>query len=89
MAIKNQYNENGFIAVHGGYAKLLSFQKSEIIYDGTVYFCKCFFKPRDRTIDQMVQAARSGKQNIAEASMAAATSKETEIKLTSVARASL
>ena len=89
MAIKNQYNENGFIAVHGGYAKLLSFQKSEIIYDGTVYFCKRFFKPRDRTIDQMVQAARSGKQNIAEASMAAATSKETEIKLTSVARASL
>lgn len=89
MAIKNQYNENGFIAVHGGYPKLRSFQKAEIIYDGTVYFCKRFFKPRDRTIDQMVQAARSGKQNIAEASMAAATSKETEIKLTSVARASL
>src|SRR5690606_27614847 len=62
---------------------------AEIIYDGTVYFCNRFFKKYDRTIDQMVQAARSGKQNIAEASMASGTSKETEIKLTNVARASL
>lgn len=89
MGYINQYNENGFIPLHGGYQNLLSFQKSEIVYDGTVYFCKRFFKKYDRTIDQMVQAARSGKQNIAEASMAAGTSKETEIKLTNVARASL
>src|SRR5215813_6346194 len=79
----------GFIPPHGGYNNLLSYQKSEIIYDGTVYFCKRFFEKYDRTIDQMVQAARSGKQNIAEASVASGTSKETEIKLTNVARASL
>lgn len=68
---------------------MITFQKAEIVYDGTVYFCRHFLKKYDRTIDQMVQAARSGKQNIAEASMASATSKETEIKLTNVARASL
>lgn len=79
----------GFIPTHGGYRNLITYQKSEIIYDGTVYFTKRFFQKYDRTIDQMVQAARSGKQNIAEASMASATSKETEIKLTNVARASL
>lgn len=78
-----------FIPIHGGYAKLKSYQKSEIIYDATVYFTKRFYTKMDRTIDQMVQAARSGKQNIAEASMASGTSKETEIKLTNVARASL
>ncbi len=82
-------NNNGFIPLHGGYRNLLTYQKAEIIYDGTVYFCNRFFKKYDRTIDQMVQAARSGKQNIAEASMASGTSKETEIKLTNVARASL
>ncbi len=82
-------NNNGFIPSHGGYRNLLTFQKAEIIYDGTVFFCKKYFSKYDRTIDQMVQAARSGKQNIAEASMASATSKETEIKLTNVARASL
>ncbi len=79
----------GFIPIHGGYRTLLSFQKSEIVYDGTVYFCNRFFGKYDRTIDQMVQAARSGKQNIAEASMASGTSKETELKLTNVAKASL
>lgn len=79
----------GFIPPHGGYRKLLSYQKAEIIYDGTVFFTKKYYRKPDRTIDQMVQAARSGKQNIAEASMASATSKETEIKLTNVARASL
>lgn len=79
----------GFIPAHGGYRKLITYQKAEIIYDGTIYFTKRFFNPRDRTVDQMVQAARSGKQNIAEASMASGTSKETEIKLTNVARASL
>ncbi|MFZ1527958.1 MAG: four helix bundle suffix domain-containing protein [Ferruginibacter sp.] len=82
-------NTNGFIPKHSGYKKLITYQKAEIIYDGTVYFTKRFYKKYDRTIDQMVQAARSGKQNIAEASMASATSKETEIKLTNVARASL
>lgn len=80
---------NHFIPIHGGYPKLLSYQKSEIIYDATVYFVKRFLQRGDRAIDQMVQAARSGKQNIAEASMASGTSKETEIKLTNVARASL
>ncbi len=79
----------GFIPKHGGYQKLLSYQRAETIYDATVRFCNRHFERRDRTIDQMVQAARSGKQNIAEASMASATSKETEIKLTNVARASL
>jgi four helix bundle suffix protein len=86
---KDNKNTGGFIPPHGGYRKLITYQKSEIIYDGTVYFTKRFFTKYDRTIDQMVQAARSGKQNIAEASMASATSKETEIKLTNVARASL
>jgi four helix bundle suffix protein len=79
----------GFIPPHGGYKKLLSHQKAEIVYDATVYFCGRFLDKRDRTYDQMVQAARSGKQNIIEGSMAAGTSKETEIKLTNVARASL
>ena len=75
-------NTEGFIPIHGGYRNLITFQKAEIIYDGTVYFCRQFLKKYDRTIDQMIQAARSGKQNIAESSMASATSKETEIKLT-------
>jgi four helix bundle suffix protein len=79
----------GFIPVHGGYRNLYSYQKAEIIYDGTVYFTNRFFHKYDRTVSQMVQAARSGKQNIAEGSVASATSKETEIKLTNVARASL
>lgn len=79
----------GFIPVHGGYKTLLSYRKAEIIYDATVYFTRRFFRPGDRTIDQMVQAARSGKQNIIEGSMASGTSKEMEIKLTNVARASL
>jgi four helix bundle suffix protein len=82
-------NTEGFIPTHGGYRNLFSYQKAEIIYDGTVYFTNRFFNKYDRTVGQMVQAARSGKQNIAEASMASATSKETEIKLTNVARASL
>lgn len=82
-------NKDGFIPLHGGYKNLITYQKSEIIYDGTIYFTKRFFHRFDRTIDQMVQAARSGKQNIVEASMASGTSKEMEIKLTNVARASL
>lgn len=82
-------NPNGFIPAHGGYENLMSFQKARIVYDGTVKFCGRFLDKRDRTHDQMVQAARSGKQNIVEGTMAAGTSKETEIKLMNVARASL
>ena len=78
-----------FIPPHGGYKKLLSYQKSLIVYEATIRFCERFIRKGDRTCDQMVQAARSGKQNIVEGSMASATSKEMEIKLTNVARASL
>ena len=70
---------------HGGYQDLLSFQKAEIVYDATVRFCADLLNKRDRTVDQMVQAARSGKQNIVEGSMASGTSKEMELKLTNVA----
>lgn len=77
-----------FIPKHGGYKKLLSFQKAEIIYDATVYFTKKYLK-NTRTIDQMIQAARSGKQNIVEGSMGSGTSKEIELRLTGVAKASL
>jgi len=79
----------GFIPPHGGYANLLSYRKAEVVYDATVCFCRRFLSKRDRTYDQMVQAARSGKQNIIEGSQASGTSKEMEIKLTNVARASL
>ena len=79
----------GFIPAHGGYQDLRSYQKTVIIYDGTVKFCERFLEKRDRTTDQMIQAARSGKQNIIEGSLASGTSKESEIKLTNVARASL
>jgi four helix bundle suffix protein len=79
----------GFIPPHGGYAGLLSYQKAEIVYDATGYFCNRFLDKRDRTRDQMIQSARSGKQNIIEGSMASGTSKETEIKLMNVARSSL
>ena len=82
-------NGGGFVPQHGGYKRLMSYHRAEIIYDGTVYFTNRFYATFDRTVGQMVQAARSGKQNIAEGSMASATSKETEIKLTNVARASL
>jgi four helix bundle suffix protein len=73
----------------GDYQTLLSFQKAEIVYDITFRFAHKFLARSDRTIDQMIQSARSGKQNILEGSKAAQTSKETEIKLTGVARASL
>src|SRR6266704_5899467 len=79
----------GFIPQHGGFRKLRSFQAAQLAYDGTVIFCDRFIDKRSRTHDQMVQAARSGGQNIAEGSLASATSKETEVKLTNVARASL
>jgi four helix bundle suffix protein len=77
------------IPPHGGYRHLKSYQMSEIIYDATVVFCRRHVDRRSRTVDQMVQAARSGKQNIAEGSAASGTSKKTELKLMSVARASL
>ena len=74
---------------HGGYRRLRSFQVTEIVYDGTVAFCARFVDKRSRTHDQMVQAARSGRQNIAEGSRASATSSQTELRLVNVARASL
>jgi four helix bundle protein len=74
---------------HGGFRNLRSFQVAQQVYDATVVFCNKFIDKRSRTHDQMVQAARSGVQNIAEGSLASATSKKTEIKLTGVARASL
>ena len=75
---------------HGGYRKLMAFQKSEVVYQMTVLFCRRFLPAHgDRTVDQMTQAARSCKQNIAEGSASSGTSKETELKLTNVARASL
>jgi four helix bundle suffix protein len=77
------------IPAHGGYEDLLSFRKARIVFDGTVRFCERFVDKRSRTFDQMIQAARSGKQNILEGSQASGTSKETELKLTNVARASL
>ncbi|GAA5481717.1 four helix bundle suffix domain-containing protein [Haloferula sargassicola] len=81
--------EEGFIPPHGGYEQLKCFHKSRVVYDATVVFCDRFINRRSRTHDQMVQAARSGKQNILEGSQASGTSKETEIKLMNVARASL
>ncbi len=77
------------IPPHGGYRELKSYQMAEIIYDATAVFCDRFIDKRSRTHDQMVQAARSGKQNIAEGSQASGTSKKTELKLVGVARASL
>ncbi len=75
---------------HSGYKNLIAYQKSDVIYQGTVLFCHRFLPPMgDRTVDQMTQAARSCKQNIAEGSVAAATSLETQLRLTNVARASL
>ena len=83
-------NDVQIVLPHGGYKKLIVYRKSDIIYQGTVVFCRRFFSAYgDRTVDQMTQAARSCKQNIAEGSAASGTSKETEIKLTNVARATL
>jgi four helix bundle suffix protein len=73
----------------GGYRKTASFQTATLIYDATYWFCERFLDPRSRTVDQMVQAARSGRQNIAEGSRASATSSQTELRLVNVARASL
>ncbi len=73
----------------GGYRSTASFQAATLIYDATYWFCERFLDPRSRTVDQMVQAARSGRQNIAEGSRASATSSQTELRLVNVARASL
>ena len=81
--------EPGLIVPHGGYRDLRSYQMAEIVYDATVAFCDWFIDKRSRTHDQMVQAARSGKQNIAEGSMASGASRKIELKLVGVARAGL
>lgn len=78
-----------FLPKKGNFRNLIAFQKTECIYDITYYFAHKYLEKSDRTIDQMIQAARSGRQNIAEGSAAGATSAETEIKLINVARASL
>jgi restriction system protein len=80
---------NRLIPPHGGYRELKSFQHAELVYDSTVKFCDRFIDRRSRTHDQMVQAARSGRQNIAEGSQASGTSRKFELKLVGVARASL
>lgn len=82
-------SDTTIILPHGNYRELLSYRKAEIVYDLTFRFCDKHLKKGDRTIDQMVQAARSGKQNIIEGCAASGTSKEMELKLTGVARASL
>lgn len=82
-------SDEPLIPVHGGYRKLKSFQVAQLVFDVTVRFVEAYIDRFSRTRDQMVQAARSGVQNIAEGSQASATSKKTELKLTQVARASL
>lgn len=85
----DSHSSHRVIPPRGDYQTLLSYQKAEVVYDITFRFTHKFLARGDRTIDQMIQAARSGKQNILEGSKAGTTSKETEIKLTNVARASL
>ncbi len=82
-------NSTNFIRQKGNYKELLCYQKALCIYDTTYYFAHKYLQKGDRTIDQMVQAARSGKQNIVEGCSAATTSAESEIKLLNVAKASL
>lgn len=82
-------NDDSLLFKHGGYRNLKSYQMSTLVFDLTVEFCRKFIDRKSRTKDQMEQAARSGRQNIAEGSLASGTSKKTEIKLTNVARASL
>lgn len=84
----NETYKSSIILPHGGYKNLMSYQNAVIVHDLTVMFCQKYIDRFSRTKDQMIQAARSGKQNIAEGSMASGTSKETEIKLVGVARAS-
>ena len=81
--------EKGFIPPHGGYVGLVAYQKALVVFQGTCRFCERFLEKRDRIVDQMVQAARSGRENIVEASKMSGTSKETELKLINVSRSSL
>ena len=81
--------ESSFLKQRGGYRDLIAYQKAECIYDVTFYFANNYLAKGDRTIDQMIQAARSGKQNIVEGCSASTTSREMEIKLINVAKASL
>jgi four helix bundle protein len=89
MADGRSTDPKRLIPLHGGYRKLKSFQLAQLVYDVTVRFCDRYIEKRSRTHDQIVQAARSGVQNIAEGSQASGTSKKMELKLTNVARASL
>jgi four helix bundle suffix protein len=82
-------SDSTFLPKHGNYQELKAFQKAEVVYDLTVRFARKYLSRGDRTIDQMVQAARSGKKNLLEGSKASRTSKDMEIKLTNVGRASL
>ena len=86
--MKNEDASEHLIPPHGGYSKLVTYKLGILIYDATAAFCEHYFNRKDRTFDQMVQAARSGVANIVEASQASATSKKTELKLTNVAKAS-
>jgi four helix bundle protein len=89
MALPPRSEPEPLIPKHGGYRKLKSFQIAQLVFDITVRFVELYVNRFSRTCDQMVQAARSGVQNIAEGSVASGTSKKTELKLTNVARASL
>ena len=87
--METKHGQEGLIPKHGGFRRLKSFQMAQLAYDVTVRFCDKYIDRRSRTHDQMVQAARSGVQNIAEGSVASGTSKKMELKLTNVAKASL
>ena len=87
--VPSKMRQEKLVRPTGNFRKLLSYQKTEVIFEITYYFCQNYLKQGDRTIDQMVQAARSGKQNIIEGCAASATSAKTEIKLVNVAKASL
>ena len=86
--MKNNDTSEHLISPHGGYSKLVTYKIGLLIYDATVAFCEHYLDRKDRTFDQMVQAARSGVANIVEGSEASAASKKTELKLTNVAKAS-
>ena len=86
--MKNNDTSEHLLPPHGGYSKLVTYKLGLLIYDATAVFCEHYFDRKDRTFDQMVQAARSGVANIVEGSEASAASKKTELKLTNVAKAS-
>lgn len=82
-------DDRPILGAHGGFRNLHCFKLAEVVYDATVVFCERFIDPKSRTTDQMIQAARSGRQNIAEASVDSGTSKKSELYLTNIARGSL